>query len=253
MGLPSRHSQKCARFEPFRSRHGRKTLVGIQFVNSPGSGLTDTQVADYAEACNIQLHEHVAPAWRQSPLSVSVHNHPSWYRFEFHSTIPEAPGALAYHDVDENGKPYGRIGVKTTLDAGETVSSAASHEAVELFCDTFCQDWMFSNRLRALVAKEACDPCQSQSYEIDGVEVSDFVLPTYFEEGTSAARFTYRDNVSESFGIASGGYQIRMKAGTVTNVFGDVPPSPTLMAGKGQSHGRSYWREVQAALIFSGD
>lgn len=229
--------------------------MGIQFVNK-SSLLPATQVADYAEACNVQLHEHVAPAWHQSPLSVSIHHHPSWYQFQFVDTIPEAPGALAYHDVDENGKPYGRIGVKTTLDAGETVSSAASHEAVELFCDVYCQQWDYSNALRSLVAHEACDPCQSNSYEIDGIEVSDFVLPAYFEEnGSAEGKLTYTNAIARPFGIANGGYQIVMKAKAsslqVTNVFGDIPPSPALMAAKAQSHGRSYWREVQAALVAS--
>jgi hypothetical protein len=51
--------------------------------------------------------------------------------------IPEAPGALAYHFVQPDGVPAGKIGVETTLNAGETVASATSHEAVELQCDIF--------------------------------------------------------------------------------------------------------------------
>lgn len=221
--------------------------MGITFINQ-STVLHDDQVEEFAVAINEAMHEHVAPAWKRSPISVSAatrRRHPSWYPFYFVDKIPEAPGALAYHDVDTNG-PYGKIGVQTTLDAGEDVCSAGSHEAFELFGDVFCADWAYSNRLNKLVARELCDPCQSDSFKINGQTISDFVLPAYFEEEHDGP-YTYMDTVSDSFGIARGGYQIQMTPGGVKNVFGDDFPD-RLMAGKDASHGRTFWRKVTGAL-----
>jgi thermitase len=56
-----------------------------------------------------------------------------------------------------------------------------------------------------------CDAVQDQRYEIDGIEVSNFVLPLYFTEGTeegSRNDFLGReeDEPLPSFGVAPGGY-----------------------------------------------
>jgi len=144
--------------------------------------------------------------------------------------------------------------VSTTLAAHESVSSATSHEAVELQCDIFCASWSYSNRLHCLVATEACDPVQSDTYTIPtgggAVEVSNFVTPYYFTEDALGAPLDHLGTVKETFGIAKGGYQIRMKGGAVTNVFGEGF-SDDVRAGKEAGHGRTFWRHVTMALAMA--
>ena len=142
--------------------------------------------------------------------------------------------------------------METTLKAGESISSATSHEAIELQCDIYCASWSFSNGLKCLVATEACDPVQSETYKVhvssgSDVEVSNFVTPLYFTPVTSG-NFDHLGQLTSPFQISSGGYQIRMKGGAVHNVFGDKV-SEALKEGKAASRGRTFWRQVTAALI----
>ena len=224
--------------------------MDIGLINQ-SSDVDDSQVRNIAAACTIQLREHVGPAWNiASPIQVVVGKTDGCYPFYLVDEIPEAPGALAYHTV-ENGVPTGRIGVRTTLQAGESVESATSHEAVELQCDIYCESWSFSSRLGCLVATEACDPVQGDSYQInvDGtdVEVSDFVTPAYFVDDPAGGQIDYLKKLQQSFDIAKGGYQVQMKAGKVHNRFGDEFPE-ALKSAKALSHGRTYWRQIEMAV-----
>ncbi len=230
--------------------------MSIVLINQ-SEAITDAEVQDIADACDHQLRNEVASAWGiKHPLHVSTTGEPKSYPFFLVDEIPEAPGALAYHYVQDDGVPAGKIGVTTTLDAHESVSSATSHEAVELQCDIFCASWSYSDRLACLVATEACDPVQSDTYRLElangaSVEVSNFVTPYYFTEDPLGQPLDHLRTLTRTFGIAKGGYQIRMKGGKVTNVFG-ADFSQKVRAGKEASHGRTFWRNVTMALAALG-
>jgi hypothetical protein len=227
--------------------------VAITFVNQSGL-ISDAEIERIARACNTQLQNDVARAWGISnPLTVTARPDPRAYQFTFVDEIPEAPGALAYHYVDANtGMPAGKLGVKVTLDAGVTVSSTASHETVELQCDIFCASWSYSDRLACLVATEACDPVQSQSYHIDVdgtlVEVSNFVTPYYFTDDSLGHPLDHLKSLTQTFAIATGGYQMQVKAGTVQNVYAEGF-NPALRQAKEAGRGRTFWRHVTIALV----
>jgi hypothetical protein len=227
-------------------------VAGIQIV-SETPDVTAEEVKHTAQACTIQLRDHVAPAWNiRSPLKVSTTAKPDYYVCHLVDTIPEAPGALAYHDVDDHGVPYIKVGVSETKKGGDTISSVTSHEAVELQCDIWCQEWSFSDSLKVLVATEACDPVQAQSYDItvaDGtkVPVSNFVTPAYFVESAEAGTLDHLGKLTKPFSIADGGYRIDMKGGAVKNTFGKnfkAVKKKQIAAGRG----RTFWRHVTIAL-----
>jgi len=229
--------------------------MNIALINH-STAISDEEVKHIAEACDIQLQRDVAPVWDiMHPLRVKSARSHNDYPFYLVDEIPEEKDALAYHYVQDNGVPAGKIGVKVTMDAGETVSSATSHEAVELQCDIFCASWSYSTRLRCLVATEACDPVQSDVYTVethDGtrVQVSNFVTPAYFTDDPLGKPLDHLGKVHKTFDIAKGGYQVRMKAGRVDNVYGrDF--SARVRAGKEASHGRTFWRNVTMALAMS--
>jgi hypothetical protein len=228
--------------------------MSIVLVNQ-STAITDADVRHIAEACDRQLGHEVAAAWGiKHPLRVTTTADPKGYPFFLVDTIPESRGALAYHFVQDNGIPAGKIAVETTLAAHESVSSATSHEAVELQCDIFCASWSYSERLRGRVATEACDPVQSDTYTIPTgggeIEVSNFVTPSYFTDNALGEPLDHLRTLEQTFGITKGGYQIRMKGGAVTNVFGDAFPE-AVRVGKELSHGRTFWRHVTMALALS--
>jgi hypothetical protein len=88
----------------------------------------------------------------------------------------------------------------------------ASHELLELLADPF------GNRLiaaahptkpdqRVKYLLEVCDPCQSVSYTVNGVRVSDFYTPEYFEPvRAGASRYSYTGALEYPLQILDGGY-----------------------------------------------
>lgn len=231
----------------------KKGTVRITLVNQ-SQLVSDGEIETIARACNSQLQNEVGAAWEiRNPLTVSAGPDASAYQFSFVDEINEAPGALAYHYVDDQtGKPAGKIGVKVTQNAGVSLSSTTSHETVELQCDIYCASWSYSDRLQCLVATEACDPVQSQSYHINvrgtPVEVSDFVTPYYFTDDALGHPLDHLGVLQQTFGIAPGGYQMQAKAGAVQNVFAE-DFNPELRRAKEASQGRAFWRHVTMALV----
>ena len=218
--------------------------------------ITDVGLDQIAQACDRQLQHEVAAAWGiKDPQKVITGPDPTAYQFFFVDEIPEAPGALAYHYVDpDTGVPAGKIGVKVSRDAGESVSSATSHEAIELQCDIFCASWSYSNRLRSLVATEACDPVQSQTYTVDvqgtPVEVSNFVTPWYFSrEGPGPPpgppQRPHRNLRDRTWGLPDT-HEGRRRAQRLRRRI-----SAELRRAKEASRGRTYWRHVTMALAMN--
>jgi hypothetical protein len=204
--------------------------VGIVLINE-STAISDAEVVQIAKACDEQLQSEVADAWEiRDPLRVTTTPDNSSYPFFFVDEIPEAPGALAYHFVQPSGVPAGKIGVKATLAANESLSGAASHEAVELQCDIFCASWSYSSSLRCLVATEACDPVQSRTYTVKAsggtlVEVSNFVTPYYFTENTPS--------VAASLRIASKGSESTCFSATASAEGHSVATANTSQSGSG--------------------
>ena len=126
-------------------------------------------------------------------------------------------GALGYHAENNFGLPFGFVFTEVSQQLGEHWSVTLSHEALELIGDANV------NRLAAgphpadpgkvvFHWYEMCDAVQSESYEIDGVRVSNFVLPLYFTIGEQlGARndfltLRHGGRALRSFGVNPGGY-----------------------------------------------
>lgn len=118
-------------------------------------------------------------------------------------------GALAYHDLTPQGLPLSKVFCRTIIEHGESVSVAASHELMEMAVDPTLNLSAQAPNGR-FYAYEVCDPCEADdyAYEIDGVMVSDFVTPTWFQPRTSpdGAKFSFKGNVLREFDILPGGY-----------------------------------------------
>lgn len=134
-----------------------------------------------AAALQDQMTHDLAPAYAKPPWIVGAYKTKADIPnasdghgvivYELVPAIEEAPGALAYHTEDEQGRVWGREGVDTILDSGGTlfdggdsVSSAASHEMCETFEDAAVSTWEMTASQSLMIARELCDPCEGDSY-----------------------------------------------------------------------------------------
>jgi hypothetical protein len=131
-------------------------------------------------------------------------------------------GALAYHDLTPDGLPISKVFVKTTLADNQLVSVSASHELVEMMVDPAINMMTTGPDPKLMYAYESADPVEELSFEVNGIAVSDFVLPSYFEtfHKPGSVQFDHLDKVNKPFEILHGGYQIIFKSGKWTQVFG---------------------------------
>lgn len=182
---------------------------------------------------------------------------------------PDVAGALGYHDVDPQGNAYGRVFVDPVLDNGGSalgdkgdpslaVSAVLSHEVLEWWVDPFCQLWADAGTKS--VAYEVGDPVQGDSYMVNGVSVSNFVTPAWFNPKAEHGPYDAMGKVSKPFTLTPGGYWIEMADGKVKQVFaedrhaGASTPfaAATLAATKLHPASRTY-RRLQALPDTSSD
>lgn len=191
--------------------------------------VTEAWLAQVAASCTIQLNRDVSPAWGGSyavRAGMASQIAPGEVVFSMLDALPNAPGAVAYHDVNGQAVPVAYLGLATcsTLD---DVSVAISHELCETAGDAGCNLWADTGQAREF-ARELCDAVEGYSYDIAGVKVSDFVLPSFFVPNAPGP-YSYTESVggmrvvSGPFATAMGGYQItRDASGTETQVHGIV-------------------------------
>jgi hypothetical protein len=91
-------------------------------------------------------------------------------------------------------------------------TGAASHELIEMLCDpsgTATRTAPSLSPEQGLVdyLMEVCDPVERSGYMIDGVIVSDFVTPHYYDApGTTGNRYSFTGGVGGPLKVLKGGY-----------------------------------------------
>jgi len=136
----------------------------------------------------------------------------------------EQPGALAYHDLTPDGLPEAKVFVKTTLDNNDLVSVSASHELVEMLVDPAINLMTTGPDPKTIYAYETADPVEALSFPVNGIPMSDFVYPAYFEafHKPGSVQFDRLKKVKKPFQILSGAYQIIFKNGKWSQIFGSA-------------------------------
>lgn len=121
-------------------------------------------------------------------------------------TSPDQPGALGYHDQTPHGQPL--MKVFPFLEPSKPWSAIASHEVLECLVDpNLCKAAQSPGDGR-FWAYEVCDAVEEDGYEINGVAVSNFVLPPYFEQPPDLhkVRFDFLGLVKKPLELRPGGY-----------------------------------------------
>lgn len=202
----------------------------ISIINHSNDKVSDAQLQCVIRAIRRQIKEDFEPYWSLSATlrlegrSVSKPDKQEavdmrgdaiiylWDKFDVED-------ALGYHDVNYRGIPFGFVFLDIAKKLGEEWSVTLSHEVLELIGDP---------EVNLLVAGphpdpkenrdvfhwyEMCDAVQAESYEIDGVKVSNFLLPLYFTGGDEfEGRNDFLGTINKdgstlkSFGVNPGGY-----------------------------------------------
>jgi hypothetical protein len=175
-------------------------------------------------AMQTYVDEHVAPVWGTPAKLVksSTFVKGTWAMAFLDDA--DQPGALAYHDLTPDGLPLSKVFVRTTIENGDLVSVSASHELVEMLVDPAINMMTTGPDAKLMYAYESADPVEALTFAVDGMKMSDFVYPSYFEvfRKPRSVRFDHMKKVIKPFQILSGGYQIIFKNGKWTQVYGSV-------------------------------
>lgn len=184
-------------------------MITIAVVNK-STVVADAEMPAVVAALQKQVEEHFWPAWGldaelelvtppervEGPRDGTPYENPNkstpidptWWQLVILDDSDQAD-ALGYHQTTPAGTPQGLVFARTTMQDGGQWTVTASHELLEMLADpeinlsVFVQD---SNATSGkLYAYEVCDAVENVTYAIDGVMVSDFVLPSYFEPGTA--------------------------------------------------------------------
>lgn len=181
-----------------------------------------------AAACAMQLDEDVSSYYGGGPYGCRIGANaqdvqPGEMVFAIVDSLPDAPGAIAYHDVTGADVPVAFLAL-STCNALDDVSTAISHELCETAGDLACNLWADDGAHEW--ARELCDAVESNLYPVDlgdgqpPVHVSDFLLPAFFATGAPApythmqAQDMAGSYPSAPFATAAGGYQIQRASGT---------------------------------------
>jgi hypothetical protein len=200
----------------------------VSVINLSNGKLSDADIQAAIRAVNRQVAEDFAPYWGfggtlrlegrasrgQRKVSQADMRGDAVLYVHDGKDVDDADG---YHDKNYRGIPYGFVFLGVANDLNEAWTVTLSHEALELIGDPE------SNLLvqgphpkqpkrRVYHWFEMCDAVQNETYTIDRVKVSNFVLPLYFTSsderggrndflGTRAKGKTLM-----SFGVNPGGY-----------------------------------------------
>lgn len=204
-----------------------------------GSTLSPDVLAHIAEAVQAQINGEFAAEWgTQATIRVGATPtdiQPGEWAFGFVGSLPDAPGASAYHDINGKGVPFALCAVTTcaTLLGKNGVSVDVSHEILETAGDEGANQFANDNH-GLLHALEMCDAVEVQTYGktcADGtvVQVSNWLLRSWFIPG-AAGPYEYMSLAGLPGAVApsgplqtapghNGNYQIVSKWGGSKQVF----------------------------------
>lgn len=178
--------------------------------------LSDADVIKMVSAIQHQIRYDWAPIWGVDadlifmPKTAAPRSN-MWHVVVFDNA--DQAGALGYHDLTPEGLPLGKVFAKTTLDYGGKVSVTFSHEVLEMLGDPDVNLIAMNPDPGGNIkfyAYEVCDAVEADNfgYDINGVTVSDFVTPAWFESfrKIGSTKFSFKGHVNAPFQLAPGGY-----------------------------------------------
>lgn len=174
----------------------------IVIVDHPGSGADGVDLAAIAAAIQRQLDTDFGEAYERSATigAASSAGPTDWVLGLF--ADPDQPGALGYHDLAPNGMPFGKVFPLLDAQDGANLSTTIDHETLEMLEDFSC-DLARHGTDGHQWADEPCDAVEQDEYEIDGIKLSNFVLPGWY---SGRGKYDFLGKLSAPLTITPGGY-----------------------------------------------
>jgi hypothetical protein len=199
---------------------GQGGSVRIACVNhaAVGLGVPFDKLTAALQSC---FDRYFLPVWGY-PVTLYNTDKPKAGEWQFYYLDnADSAGALGYHDLTKDGQPVSKVFVKTTLAAKELVSVTACHELFEMVIDPLANLWA-ENSDGKEYAYEMSDPVEEDTFLVDGVTMSNFVHPSWFEpfKHPAGTRFDHLGKLKAPFSMTKGGYMIVKQNGKVKEVFG---------------------------------
>lgn len=190
------------------------TSVNVVMINGSGTGVTHAEMVACAAALTIQAQEHFAlePPFGYG-ISATVRVAAGPFDIKPHEWVlsllqhPDIDNALGYHDITVHGKPLMKIFPLLDAQDGVRWETTASHELLETLADPniakCAESWDGK-----VWCYEVGDAVEATSYTINGVPMSNFVLPPYFEPVKSLVglKLDWMGLVKKPLEILPGGY-----------------------------------------------
>jgi hypothetical protein len=186
----------------------RRKSPTIAFVNRATVPL-GVDLRKLVSALRKQLQRDFVPIWGcPASLYVTKKPKPKDWQVVFLDDS-DAAGKLGFHNLTRNGVPVSKVFVVNGILSGQKISLIASHELLEMLIDPGAQMWARNGKEGQLHAYEMCDAVEAEEYEIDGIAVSDFVYPSFFESWHKprSVRFDHLNKVTRPFQTLKNGYQ----------------------------------------------
>ena len=142
-----------------------------------------------------------------------------------------------------------KIFVKTTLADNRVVSVTACHELFEMVIDPIANLWAEAAD-GTEYAYEMCDPVEEDTFLVDGIEMSNFVHPSWFEpfKHPPGTKFDHLGLLKNPFSMTKGGYVIIKKKGKVSEHFGSKKKEKRFAKEDRYGH-RSEYRKPHGLVI----
>jgi len=188
----------------------RKPTIAI--INE-ATNVSDEEAMKFTAAFQKQIHRDFAPIWGRDahlafvPKGEPLPSEKHWWLVLLDNA--DQAGALGYHDFTDFGQPLGKVFVETARRYGSSWQGVGSHEGLEMLGDPdICICALVETRKGPrLYAYENCDAVESDAdgYEIDGVPLSDFVTPAWFEPNRGA-QVDFKNRIKKPLELSPGGY-----------------------------------------------
>jgi hypothetical protein len=182
--------------------------LDAELVSSVAAALNVQVTRDLPQFWSVQATVTSLPNAKKAPAGVWPVN-----------LVPSLPPGEGGVHMDMHNQPYAKV-IATPTDDSWTID--ASHELIEMLVDPY------GNRLQSSAAiqiqpngtivegtgqfnylVEACDPCEANNYaySVQGVAVSDFITPHFYDPVTTAGtRYSFGGNIKAPRQILPGGY-----------------------------------------------
>ena len=200
----------------------------ISVINHTNGKISDEEVQSTLRAINRQIKEDFEPYWslgatlrlegkagaKPKPQEAAdMRGDAILYLWD----KVNVANALGYHDRNNQGIPFGFVFTELSASLEESWTVTLSHEALELIADPevnllVAGPHPANRKLDVFHWYEMCDAVQAETYKIDEVDVSNFVLPLYFTGGEEVGGRndflgrSHNGKTLKSFGVNPGGY-----------------------------------------------